>query len=461
MSALWVELGIAALALVVLTADLVRPGTPWAGRLTAAGLVALLLLPLHPALGVAAWGGAYTGDATARYLQVLFLGNGLLTALGSLGESGASFPKRQGEYYFLLLSSIGGMSLLVAARDTVLLFVAFELMSVPLFALAAFRKDERAVEGAVKFYLSGVVASAVLLYGLSLLYGATGTTLPVGPVAAGPLTTMAVVGILAGFGFKIAAFPFHMWAPDAYEAAPAPFVAFLSVAPKAAGLAALTRVLLEWLDGQAATWGPLVAALAAVTMVAGNLMALPQRNVKRLLAYSGIAHVGYMLLGLAAGPGMGAGMLLFYLAAYVVSNAGAFLVVAAVEGATGSSHLDAFRGLAQTNRGLALAMLLCLLSLGGIPFVVGFWAKLYIFVAAARAQLLLLVLLGALMSLVGLYYYLLVAKRMYIDPPDGAAPMRVPRPLAVALALSAILTVAAGLYHAPLLDAALRAAGAR
>ncbi len=461
MNALGVELGIAALALLVLAIDLVRPGTAWSGRLTAAGLGVLLPLPLLPVLGVAAWGGAYTGDAMARFLQLLFLGNGLLATLGSLGAGREAFPKRQGEYYFLLLSSLAGMSLLVAARDAVLLFVAFELMSVPLFALTAFRKDERGVEGAVKFYLAGVVASAVLLYGLSLLYGATGTTRLTGPVAAGSLTTLAVIGLLAGFGFKIAAFPFHMWAPDAYEAAPTPFVTFLSVAPKAAGLAALARILLEWLAGQAAVWMPLVAALAAVTMVAGNLMALPQRNIKRLLAYSGVAHVGYLLLGLAAGPGIGAGMLLFYLAAYLLANAGAFLVAAAVEDATGSSHLDAFRGLAQTNRGLALGMLVCLLSLGGIPFVLGFWSKLYIFVAAARARLLLLVLLGALMSLVGLYYYLLVAKRMYIDPPDGAAPIAASRALAVAVGLCAGLTVAAGLYHAPLLDAALRAAGAR
>jgi NADH-quinone oxidoreductase subunit N len=461
MSALGLEFGIAALALLVLVVDLIRPGTPWTGRLTTAGLAALALLPLSSVLGVAAWGGTYTADATARFLQVLFLGSGFLTALGSLGEGATSFPKRQGEYYLLLLTSIGGMSLLAGARDLVLLFVAFELMSVPLFAMTAIRKDERGVEGALKFYLSGVVASAVLLYGLSLLYGAMGTTTLAGPVPAGPLSTLAIIGLLAGFGFKLAAFPFHMWLPDAYEAAPASYVAFLSVAPKAAGFAALLRLLLEPLGGQAAIWMPLVAALAAVTMVAGNLMALPQKNLKRLLAYSGIAHIGYMLLGLAAGPGVGAGMLLFYLAAYLVSNAGAFLVVSAVERATGSSHIDAVRGLAQTNRGLALAMLLCLLSLAGIPFVIGFWAKLYIFVAAARAHLLGLVLLGALASLVGLYYYLLVAKRMYIDAPAGAAPFETPRPLAVAIWTAAVLATVGGLYHAPLLAAALDAAGAR
>jgi NADH-quinone oxidoreductase subunit N len=259
-------------------------------------------------------------------------------------------------------------------------------------------------------------------------------------------------------GFKIAAFPFHMWVPDTYEAAATPFVAWLSVAPKAAGFAALLRIFVERAGPTASLWGGSAAVLGAMTLVAGNLMALPQTDAKRLLAYSGIAHIGYMLLGLAAMSPHGVAMVLFYLVAYLFSNMGAFMVVEAVAGAEGSSTLRSFRGLAQRSPGLALAMLLFLLSLGGIPFVVGFWAKLYVFWAAAQAGLYGLVLLAAVLTVVALFYYLMVAKQMYIDAPARPTPVPVPPALALVILLSAVAVVVLGLYPGPLVDTALRAA---
>src|SRR6266511_4942691 len=334
-----------------------------------------------------------------------------------------------------MLASLLGMFVLASARELILLFVAFELMSIPLYVISGFRKREgEAVEAALKFFLIGTVSSAFIVYGLSFVYGVARTT-DLSAVATAlqdghPLLVLGMVLTLGGLGFKIAAFPFHMWVPDTYEAASTPFVAWLSVAPKAAGFVGLFRVYFDGMGSEAGLWGPMAAGLAALTIVGGNLMALPQRNTKRLLAYSGIAHIGYMLVGFAAASAAGTAMVLFYLVAYVFGNMGAFLMVEAVARSEGSEHVSAFRGLAQRSPLLALAMLLFLLSLGGIPFVVGFWAKLYVFWAAAQQGLYWLVLLGAVLTVVALFYYLLVAKAMYIEAPSTTTRVRLEPALA-------------------------------
>ena len=256
--------------------------------------------------------------------------------------------------------------------------------------------------------------------------------------------------MLAGLGFKIAAVPFHMWVPDTYEAATTPFVAWLSVAPKAAGFIVIIRLYLEGVGSAAEIWVPVVAALAGMTIVTGNLMAIPQQNIKRLLAYSGIAHIGYMLIGVAAMSAAGVAMVLFYLVAYLFGNMGAFLVVQAVARSEQSDGIDAYRGLAQRSPVLALAMLVFLLSLGGIPFVAGFWAKLFIFLAAVERGMYGLVFLGAVLTVVALYYYLLVARRMYIEAPVRREPIQTPGLLGAAIAVCAIGVVGIGVYPGPL-----------
>jgi NADH-quinone oxidoreductase subunit N len=281
------------------------------------------------------------------------------------------------------------------------------------------------------------------------------------------LLRIGFVLALAGVAFKIAAVPFHMWVPDTYEAASTPFVAWLSVAPKAAGFIVIFRLyeIVGMHDALTADTWPLgvlwvgvMSALAAITIVAGNLMAIPQQNVKRLLAYSGVAHIGYMLIGIAAASANGAGMVLFYFVAYLFGNMGAFFVVQAVGTHAGTDEMSGYRGLAQRSPVLALSMLVFLLSLGGIPFVAGFWAKLFIFQAAIDRHLYALAILGAVLTIVALYYYLVLASRMYIDPPD--APGRVPlsAPLLVAILFCAIGVVVMGLYPEPWVQAALRAA---
>jgi NADH-quinone oxidoreductase subunit N len=264
--------------------------------------------------------------------------------------------------------------------------------------------------------------------------------------------------LLAGLGFKIAAFPFHMWAPDTYEAASTPFVAWLAVAPKAAGFIAIIRLYVEGVGAAALVWMPVVAAVAGMTIITGNLMAIPQHNIKRLLAYSGIAHIGYMLVGLAALTANGIAMVLFYLVAYLFGNMGAFFVVEAVARSENSEEIDAYKGLAQRSPLLALAMLVFLLSLGGIPFVAGFWAKLYVFLAAIDRGMYGLVFLGAVLTVVALYYYLLVARRMYIEEPVQTGPIKVAPLLALAILICIVGVVGIGAWPAPWVTATQRAA---
>jgi NADH-quinone oxidoreductase subunit N len=363
----------------------------------------------------------------------------------------------------MLLFSLLGMMVLVSARELVLLFVAFELMSIPLYVLTGFLKREGvAPEAALKFFLVGTVSAAVIAYGMSFMYGVMGTTLlaavPVAMAQGHPLMMLGLALVLAGLGFKIAAFPFHMWAPDTYEAGSTPFIAWLSVAPKAAGFVVIMRLYLGGAGSAALAWAPLISMLAGVTIVAGNLMAIPQSNVKRLLAYSGVAHIGYMLIGLAAMSANGAAMVLFYLVAYVFGNMGAFLVVETVARSEQSDGIDAYRGLAQRSPLLALAMLLFLLSLGGIPFVAGFWAKLYIFLAGVEQGLLGLVLVGAVLTVVALYYYLLVARRMYIEAPAHNGAVKVDLPIAAAITICLAGVIGIGVYPGPWVAAAQRIA---
>jgi NADH-quinone oxidoreductase subunit N len=425
----------------------------------AVGVISAFVKPTPPTLF-----GMFVQDALAIFAKRLFLAATFIGLLAGISRESVACGRRAGEYHLLILSSLLGMLVLSSARDLILLFVAFELMSIPLYVLSGFvKRDDVSVEAALKFFLVGSVSSAVMAYGLSFVYGATHTT-DLARVAqtfsvTQPLLLLGLLGVFAGFAFKIAAFPFHMWVPDTYEAASTPFVAWLSVAPKAAGFVALFRVYFEGMGERASAWVPLAAGLAAVTIIGGNLMALPQQNTKRLLAYSGIAHIGYMLVGFAAASASGMAMVLFYLVAYVFGNMGAFLVVEAVARSERSEATVALRGLAQRSPLLALAMLLFLLSLGGIPFVAGFWAKLYVFWAAASAGLYWLVLVGAVLTVVALFYYLVVAKRMYIEPPDGSAErIRPTGTLALAVILCALGVVALGVYPKPIVMAALRIA---
>ncbi len=459
------EIGLGILMLVVLLTGIFRPATPdrRAGWVALLGLLALTGLAFAATPGGALFGGSYVVDALALFAKRLFLVSAAISVLATLALPSDRFARRGAEYHFALLASLLGMLVLASSRDLILLFVAFELMSIPLYFLTGFqKKEDTAGEGALKFFLVGSVSSAILLYGFSFLFGATGSTdmsLIAVAVATGNLfARLGLVLALAGLGFKIAAVPFHMWVPDTYEAATTPFVAWLSVAPKAAGFIVIFRLYLEGASGAALVWVPLVSGMAALTIVAGNLMAIPQTNVKRMLAYSGIAHIGYMLMGLAAISASGVGMVLFYLVAYLFGNMGAFLVVQAVGTSEGSDKMSAYRGLAQRSPVLALSLLVFLLSLGGIPFVAGFWAKLFVFRAVVDQHMYGLALLGAVATIVALYYYLVLGRRMYVEEPEIKTPVVVPTPLFLAILICAIGTVVMGMYPEPWVRSVMDAA---
>ena len=361
---LLVELALFALAVVVLLAGIVRrapregpssaprggPAGTAIGWVTLAGLVAIFGLTFLATEGASILRGSFVQDSLAIFAKRLFIASAALSVLGSLTMRHDAFIRRAAEYHFALVVSLLGMSILASARELVLLFVAFELMSIPLFLLTGFlKRDAVAPEAALKFFLVGTASSAVIVYGMSFVYGITGSTafdaIPSAMAEGHPLMLLGMALLLGGLGFKIAAFPFHMWAPDTYEAASTPFVAWLSVAPKAAGFIAIIRLFVEGVGGAALIWLPAISVLAGMTIVAGNLMAIPQQNIKRMLAYSGIAHIGYMLVGLAALSSSGVAMMLFYLVAYMFGNMGAFLVVEVVARSEQSDGIDAYRGL--------------------------------------------------------------------------------------------------------------------
>jgi NADH-quinone oxidoreductase subunit N len=462
---LTLEIGLGVLILLVFVV-----GVAWRGEdkrrlgvLVAIGLCVLLWMAFKVEPEAPLFGGTFVQDELAIFSKRLFLLATILGVLASLSLRAVTFARRATEYYVAMLASLLGMLVLASARELILLFVSFELMSIPLYVISGFRKrDEQAVEAALKFFLIGTVSSAFIAYGLSFVYGISRTTDMAGVAAAlqdgHPLLILGLVLTLGGLGFKIAAFPFHMWVPDTYEAASTPFVAWLSVAPKAAGFVVMFRLYLEGVGVPVVLWVPLAAGLAAITIIAGNLLAIPQQNLKRLLAYSGIAHIGYMLVGFAAVSADGVAMMLFYLVAYLFGNMGAFFVVEVVAQSDGSEAISAYKGLAQRSPVLSLCMLLFLLSLGGIPFVAGFWAKLLVFKAAAEQGLYWLVLVGAILTVVALFYYLLVAKRMYIDAPESLQPVPVPTFLALSIFVCVAGVVGVGLYPKPLVMAALRAA---
>jgi NADH-quinone oxidoreductase subunit N len=408
------------------------------------------------------FGGAYVSDDFALVLKGLFLGSGYLVLLMSnrYVEEG---DYHQGEYYFLLLSSLLGMVVMCSSRDLISIFVALELLSIPAYLLAGWRKrDLKSNEASMKYYLLGVLASGVMLYGMSLVFGATGTTvlsrissdLSSGALSAGldNVVTIGIFFVIVGFAFKVSAVPFHFWAPDTYEGAPTPITAFLSVASKAAGFVALMTLVYVGFRGRYDVWGPAFWVLAALTMTVGNLIALRQTNVVRMLAYSSVAQAGYILVPFAvAGTDpdvmrVSQSATVVYLLLYAVTNLGAFAIVLAVARKTRSGEISSFGGLFEYAPGLTVMMTLFLASLAGVLPAAGWFAKFVIFRAVLKSGTswaLVLGVIAALNAVIAAFYYLNVAREMWMRPvPDGdRTPIRVPAALGTALGLTAVITL--------------------
>jgi NADH-quinone oxidoreductase subunit N len=385
----------------------------------------------------------------------------VLTALVLLLSIKAEFSRNPGEFVAIVLLATTGMMLVTAARDLLIIFVALELLSLSLYVLTAFAKSSaQSAESALKYYLFGGMSAALMLFGFSYLYGLTGTTSLAGIAAAlatqnaSPLLIVAMVMVAAGLGFKVAAVPFHLWAPDTYQGAPAPVTALIASGSKVASFAVLIALTAGLVASPAPSWTILLLAMAAGSIVLGNLAALVQTSVRRLLAYSAIAHAGYMLLGIAAHTEQSGAAVLYYALTYALTTVGAFGIIAIVERSTGpksaDARFDAFAGLSRRNPILAGSMLVFLLSLAGIPPLVGFWAKFNLFAAVLRAPSashwgLAFVAAALAASAVSLYYYLQVLKRIYVVPPAQAEPMQVSPIELATLVLIMLAVVALGL----------------
>ncbi len=475
------EFIVTGLAFVVLTLDLFLPERrKWTLPFVAvAGLAVALVVSLAYLWGVtdSLYDGIIRIDGYALFFKAFFIALGGVVILISVDfvRRNLEYP---GEYYGILLFTVVAMMLLAASGELLTAYISLELLSFGLYVLVAYdRYNAKSNEGATKYILLGAFSSALLLFGISQIYGLLGTTrfdeISRALAAADALSPGLILGvalIVAGLGFKIAAVPFHMWAPDAYEGAPIPITAHLAVGSKAAAFALVLRLFAEAFMPIVEQWQILLIALAVITMLLGNLVALAQRNLKRLLAYSSVGQVGYLLMGVAALAAMGDGSLelshlasngiMLHLVAYAVTNMAAFLCLAAVFNITGRDDIRGMAGVARRAPLVGLVFAVSLFSLAGLPIFVGFTSKFYLFNATAAQGLLWVAGVAIFASLISLYYYLLVVRQLYIEPAAGAAPLPVPRlTLGVLGALFAGMVVL-GVYPAPLMQAIQHASDA-
>jgi NADH-quinone oxidoreductase subunit N len=468
------EIGLTILMVVVLALDVFLPESQRRSIafVTAFGMLgtaaaAFLLWAPSPATEGLYWGGMVRHDMLALIFKIIVLVGGALTALQALD---VPFLARRGEFYVILIVSTLGGCLIAGASDLIMLFLGLETLTIPLYILATFKRDDaKSSEAGMKYFLFGSFASAILLYGLTLLYGFTGQTnlyliaeyLQSPAFGQNLIPVLLAIGIiLVGFAFKISAAPFHFWTPDVYEGAPTPVTAFLSVASKAASFALLLRFGLAvfpptlFLDGQQVSsyWTNIAVVLAVASMTVGNLLALAQKNIKRLLAYSSIAQAGYILIGVAALQSPAAqeaavAAVVFYLAMYTFSNMLAFGVVILFANATGSENIADMAGMSRRSPWLAIGMTVALLSLAGVPPAAGFFGKFFLFQAAVQADLVWLALVGVLWSIVALYYYLVVIKVMFVDHgADEDKPIFVQRATVWTLAVTAVMVILLGSF---------------
>ncbi|MBM4342318.1 MAG: NADH-quinone oxidoreductase subunit N [Deltaproteobacteria bacterium] len=427
------ELLVLATALVVLVADL------FVGQVGRRQLLPVALVGVCAALGALLavvpdsgelLGGRFAVDPLGWWFKLALLGAaaGVLAlaqpAWQGDGRAGPTLANR-GEFLAVLLFNLAGMLVVPSARDAVTFYLALETATMPLFLLVAWRRNAAGAEAALKYLVVGALASAMLLYGLAWLYGVTGTldlTAMAGRLPATPAAYLGLGLVVGGLGFKLTLAPLHFWAPQVYAGAPLPVAAWLGTASKGAAVAAVVLVLYRVAGPHAQGWTLAVALLAALTMTIGNLGAVVQTNVLRLLAFSAVSQAGYLLVGLCGATRDGAAAVTYYLLVYVVTNLGAFAAAAVVHHHTGSQDLAAFRGLSRRHPLLALAMMLALFGLAGIPPLGGFTGKFFLFAVAAQADLHGLVAVAAVNSTVSLYYYLRIVRQMYIEPDDSAAP---------------------------------------
>jgi NADH-quinone oxidoreductase subunit N len=449
--------------LLVLLFDLFlkKEHTAWLGWASLLGIIAAAVATygLMGATGTFFAGTILLDPFSAFFKFVFYIacGLGMLLSINYLKVEDI----HRGEYYALMLFATSGMMLMASAGDLITLYLGLELMALSIYILAGFmRHDNRSNEAAIKYLILGAFSSAIMVYGMSLLYGLSGTTNLSGILSflrmadkTNPVIFLSMIMLVVSFGFKVAAVPFHMWVPDVYEGAPTSVTAFMSAGPKVAGFAVLLRIFLYTLEPLHAHSTAILSGLAVLTMAVGNVMALSQTNIKRMLAYSSIAHAGYALVGLAAGGPEGAASVMLYVCIYALMNMGAFGVVIMLRkaGERGEEITD-FAGIGKTNKTAAFLMLIFMFSLTGIPPLAGFVGKFYIFKAAVQAGLLWLAIAGVLFSAISAYFYLRVIMVMYMSEPKGNMELTTSPSLALALAISVTAVIVIGVYPSNILN---------
>ncbi|MGH7168362.1 MAG: NADH-quinone oxidoreductase subunit N [Nitrospiraceae bacterium] len=444
---------------VVLTVDFAMPRLPKdrLAYLSVAGLAGVLANLVWfdlSGIGGTLFAHMFVVDRLAVFFKIFIVGTTILVILASV-DYVRRFRFFRGEYYFLVLMSALGMMFMVSANDLLSVFITLEFSTFGFYVLVAYLRDDVASnEAGLKFFILGVFAAGLLAYGISLVYGETGK-LVFSDIASPTATPGLVIGFLlifAALGFKIGAVPFHSWIPDTYHGAPTPVTAFLSIAPKGAAFAILIRMFFVSLAAFKPAWVLLLVGASILSMTYGNIVAIAQRNIKRLLAYSGIAQIGNILIGLAAGTKMGGDAILFYLLTYLFANLGAFAIVIAVGNLIRSDEIEDYNGLNRRSPFLAFAMLVFLLSLAGVPPLAGFIGKLYIFLAAIDEGLYTLIAVGLINIVISMYYYLVVVKKMYINEPTDPSPLTISPPMKAVVYASLAGTLFLGIYPQPAIN---------
>lgn len=467
LSLISVEIITAVLGLFVLVLGLMAPAAQRKGIgyfATFSLLVTMVIAFAMHGIEGTVFDNMYIVDSFSSFFKITFLLAAFLVSMFSCSYV-EQLGYNQGQFFALIILSLLGMMVMASAVDFITLYMGLELMTISFVILTAYKHgDKKASEAGMKYILLSAMSSGVLLYGLSIMYGVAGSTEYsdlINTIAAGnlqPFTVMGLVFLIAGFGFKISMVPFHMWSPDIYEGAPTPVTAFLAVGSKAAGFAAFIRMFMIALPGTREVWMMLVVILSAMTIVLGNFVAIPQTNIKRMLAYSSIAHAGYILMGIVAYTSMGVAAMLYYLVLYIFANCGAFACATAFSNLTGSDEIKDYSGMWKRSPLIASVMLLCLLSLAGIPPLAGFVGKFYLFMAVIDQGYLWLAFLGIGMSMVSVYYYLIVVKVMFLGDPIDDTPVPVTLGTKVVLAISALGSLFLGIYPGPLTDFATKVA---
>jgi NADH-quinone oxidoreductase subunit N len=426
--------------------------------LAVVGVVLLLL----PAGKLVTFGGSFVVDDFARFLKILALVGSAAAIAMSLDYVQRERQQRF-EYSILILLSTLGMMMLISAADLIALYLGLELMSLPLYVVAASHRDQlRSTEAGLKYFVLGALSSGMLLYGASLIYGFTGTVSFAGIAQAASHGSVGlifgIVFLFAGFCFKVSAVPFHMWTPDVYEGAPTPVTAFFAAAPKVAGMAMFVRAAVAAFPGITSEWQQIVVFVSIASMLLGSFAAIGQRNFKRLMAYSSIGHMGYALIGLAAGTAEGVQGVLLYMAIYITMTLGIFAVILSMRRSTGMvESIDQLSGLARTHPTMAFLLAMLLFSMAGVPPLAGFFAKFYVFLAAIKAGFYVLAVIGVLASVIGAYYYLAIIKIMYFEEP--AEPFySMPNELKLVLGVCGLFNILFFVYPGPLVGVASAAA---